>query len=77
MENTLRLRRAESGPKGISQMRVAKALGMSFNRYWRIENGETSPAPAEIKRFARYFRCSADVLFPSLAEASKKGGAAA
>jgi transcriptional regulator with XRE-family HTH domain len=78
MENTLRLRRAEQGTKGVSQMAVAKAIGMSFNRYWRIENDETEPEAKEIKSLARYFKCSASVLFPSLlGDGTKRDGAAA
>jgi transcriptional regulator with XRE-family HTH domain len=65
MENTLRVRRAE---RDISQMDVAKAIGMSFNRYWRIENDQTEPQTTEIRTLARYFRCAAAVLFPSLAK---------
>lgn len=76
MKNTLRLRRAEQGVKGVSQMGVAKAVGMSFNRYWRIENGETAPAPKEIKALARYFKCAASTLFPSLATDAKDGATA-
>jgi transcriptional regulator with XRE-family HTH domain len=67
MTNTLRLRRAERGPKGVSQMDIARTLGMSFNRYWRIENDQTDPSTREIKAFARYFKVDAVVLFPSLA----------
>jgi transcriptional regulator with XRE-family HTH domain len=77
MENTLRLRRAEQGDKGVSQMAVARAIAMSFNRYWRIENGETDPEPKEVRALARYFKVAPSLLFPSLAGDTEKTGSAA
>jgi transcriptional regulator with XRE-family HTH domain len=78
MENTLRVRRAEFRRKpktrqkreliqGVSQMDVAKATRIQFNRYWRIENDYTDPLPKERAALARFFKVSEAVLFPSLA----------
>lgn len=65
MENTLRVRRAEKD--GVSQRTVSKAVGIQFDRYFRIEKDYADPTPAEIKKLARYFRCADSILFPSLA----------
>lgn len=79
MENTLRLRRAEKGKRGVTQLAVAKAVRIERNKYWRIEMGYQDPTPAEIRALARYFRCSASIIFPSLAtdEAPENDGATA
>lgn len=79
MDNTLRVRRAEKGgqKRSIPQLEVAKAVKINMNRYWRIEQGYLNPTPAEIKALARYFRCSADILFPSLASTKATDGAVA
>lgn len=66
MENTLRVRRAER--EGISQMDVAKATRIQFNRYWRIEKGYAEPRPKERAALAKFFRTSESVLFPGLSE---------
>lgn len=62
MQNTLRVRRAEKG--GVSQWDTARAVGLSFNRYWRIEKGQTPPTPEEMTALAGYFGCSVGRLFP-------------
>jgi transcriptional regulator with XRE-family HTH domain len=75
MDNTQRVRRAE---KAVSQRTAAQGTGIAYDRFWRIENGFTDPEPKEIKAIARYFRCSASILFPSLAsDDSAKAGAEA
>lgn len=72
MDNTLRVRRAEKGERrSVSQLEVARATRIERNRYWRIEQGDAEPTPAEVKALARYFRCAAAVLFPSLAKAER------
>jgi transcriptional regulator with XRE-family HTH domain len=68
MDNTLRLSRAGKGKRGVTQLDVAKATKIERNKYWRIEMGYQDPTPAEIRALARYFRCSASILFPSLAD---------
>jgi transcriptional regulator with XRE-family HTH domain len=77
MVNTLRVRRAEFQRtkkhtkrkliQGISQMDVAKATRIEFNRYWRIENGYAEPRPKERAALAKFFKCAESVLFPALA----------
>lgn len=79
MKNTLRVRRAEYQRNlkkrakrellnGISQVDVAKATRIQFDRYWRIENGYAEPRPKERAALARFFKCSESLLFPSMAE---------
>lgn len=79
MENTLRVRRAEKSDGGrmLSQRKVAIGARIAFNRYWRIELDYVDPTPQEIKALARYFRCDAAVLFPSLATTTSTNGALA
>jgi DNA-binding XRE family transcriptional regulator len=36
-------------------MDAAAGLGMSLNRWWRIENGYTEPTPDEKQSIAAYF----------------------
>ena len=75
MENTLRVRRAERG--GISQRAVARSVRIQPDRYFRIEKDYAQPTEAEVKALARYFRCSASILFPSLAPEAATDGAPA
>jgi transcriptional regulator with XRE-family HTH domain len=61
MGNRLRVQRAE---RRQSQMAVAAALAMSFNRYWRIENGYTVPTDDERVLLATHFQTTPSELFP-------------
>ncbi len=64
-ENTLRVRRAE---RRINQFDVAAALGVSRDRYWRIENGYAVPTAAERTTLAEFFGVPNEVLFPAPTE---------
>lgn len=46
----LRVLRAE---RGLTQMAVARRLGISQAKYWQIENGYTSATSKELERLAR------------------------
>lgn len=59
--NTLRVRRAE---KAVNQFDVAAALGISRDRYWRIENGYAVPTDDEREALIEFFATSADVIWP-------------
>lgn len=59
--NTLRVRRAE---KAVNQFDVAAALGISRDRYWRIEKGYADPTDAERAALATYFGTPTDVIWP-------------
>ena len=53
--NRLRVIRAE---RGISQLDLALKIGLSPNRYWRIENGYTQPTQRELDRLAASLKVS-------------------
>lgn len=65
-DNTLRVRRAE---KRVNQFQVAAAVGLSRDRYWRIENGYAAATEEEIVQLATYFGSETVVLFPAAAAA--------
>ncbi len=50
LRKTLRIARAE---RDLSQRDVASAMGISLNRYWRIENDETLPSLPELRQLAK------------------------
>jgi transcriptional regulator with XRE-family HTH domain len=49
----LRVLRAE---RGLTQLAVARRLGMSQGKYWQIENGYTVATPRELARLASLLR---------------------
>jgi len=61
MKNTLFLRRAELR---ISQMALARATGIPFYRYWKLENGYIDPRPTDRDALAGYFGVPDSVIFP-------------
>lgn len=65
--NTLRIRRAE---RAVNQFDVAAVLGISRDRYWRIEKGYAQPTDAERAALLAYFEVDESVLFPAHARAS-------
>jgi transcriptional regulator with XRE-family HTH domain len=75
MKNRLRVRRAQRD--GISQMDVARDVGMSFNRYWRIENNHTVPTPEEQALLADYFGVKVTAVFPGAKRTAKDDGVVA
>lgn len=52
----------------ISQRDLAKAAGITADRYWRIENDHADPTADEIAALARVLEATPEALFPSLAE---------
>ena len=48
-------------------MEVASKLGVGLNRYWKIENGHTTPEPAERAKLARVFKVKVADVFPEVA----------
>lgn len=63
MPNTLYVERAR---RRISQMKLARAVGIPFYRYWKIENDYLEPSPADRERLAAYFRMpEAEIFFPA------------
>ena len=62
--NRLRVLRAE---RLWNQMEVASKLGVGLNRYWKIENGHTTPEPAERAKLARVFKVKVADVFPEVA----------
>lgn len=59
--NRLRVLRAE---RHLSQMQVARELGIGLNRYWKIENGYTVAEPAEREALALLFATTESAIFP-------------
>jgi transcriptional regulator with XRE-family HTH domain len=51
----LRVLRAE---RGLTQLAVARRLGVSQSKYWQIENGYTTPTDKEAERLARILKVS-------------------
>lgn len=61
-ENRLRVARAELR---VGQYDVAGAIGISRDRYWRIENSYAVPTEAERAALAAFFGMADDDLFPA------------
>lgn len=59
--NRLRVLRAE---RRISQMDAAAHLGMSRDRFWKIENGFIEPTEDEERALARLFKVQLEEIFP-------------
>ena len=51
--NRLKVLRAECS---ITQMDLAIKIGLSRDRYWRIENGYEKPSDAEVRKLAKALR---------------------
>lgn len=63
--NRLPVLRAE---KRLTQTDVAKKLGLATKfRYWQIENEQTTPTPAELRKLSRIFGASEAEMFPQRA----------
>jgi transcriptional regulator with XRE-family HTH domain len=65
MTNDLPVCRAR---RRISQRDLAKAAGISADRYWRIENDHNDPTDDEIRALAKALNATPAELFPTLAE---------
>jgi transcriptional regulator with XRE-family HTH domain len=66
MTNELPVWRAKRGR--ISQRDLAKAAGITADRYWRIENDHAEPTADEIAALARELQTTPEAMFPSLSE---------
>lgn len=66
MTNELHVWRAKRGR--ISQRDLAKAAGITADRYWRIENDHQAPTPEEVNALARELNTTPQELFPTLAD---------
>jgi transcriptional regulator with XRE-family HTH domain len=66
MTNELHVWRAKRGR--ISQRDLAKAAGITADRYWRIENDYAAPTDDEVNALARELKTTPAELFPTLAE---------
>jgi transcriptional regulator with XRE-family HTH domain len=51
----------------ISQRDLAKAAGITADRYWRIENDHATPTPDEVNALAAALDTTPAELFPTLA----------
>ena len=60
----LRVLRAEYR---ISQMDLARKLGIGTYRCWQLENGYIDPTPKERESFAKFFKVSEADVFPNIA----------
>lgn len=60
--NRLRVLRAE---RLWNQREVAYKLGVGLDRYWKIENGHTTPEPKEREKLARVFGVAETEVFPN------------
>lgn len=68
--NRLKVLRAECE---ISQLDLAIKVGLSRDRYWRIENGYDQPAADELRKLAKALRVSeADLGFSFQVEATQQ-----
>lgn len=56
-------KRASDGGKCTQQV-AASAVGISYNRYWRIENREAEATADERERLASYFGVPEGRVFP-------------
>lgn len=65
LPNRLPVLRAE---RAVKQTDVADAAGISANRYWRIENGETEPTDDERIVLARVLGVSQADIWPNRVE---------
>lgn len=65
--NTLRVRRAE---RRVSQLDLAVQLGMSPNRFWRIENGYALPTEAERAAIAQALGVPESEIWPEPSDAA-------
>lgn len=74
MRNTLYIRRHE---RRISQMALARATGIPFYRYWKLENEYVDPRPSDREALAAYFGVSDAVIFPDPPDAAAPDDAAA
>ena len=61
MRNTLYVRRAE---RRISQMALAREVGIPFYRYWKLENNYLDPSASDRAKLAAYFDCAESLIFP-------------
>lgn len=48
--------------RGLTQLAVARRLGMSQGKYWQIENCYTSATSKELDRLAQILRVNPDQL---------------
>lgn len=64
LPNRLPVLRAE---RAVKQTDVAHAAGISPNRYWRIENGETEPTDQERVDLAKVLGVSQAAIWPNRA----------
>jgi transcriptional regulator with XRE-family HTH domain len=60
--NRLRVLRAE---RHLTQWDTAAGVGISFNRYWRIEHGRAMPTDEERQRLAEFFGVAPRKVFPA------------
>ena len=67
MQRTLRLRqlRAARAGTGLSQIAVSLKADIKHYRYWRIENGYSTPTPEEVARLERVLETSLADVFPA------------
>lgn len=61
MENELRVARAK---RRITQVKLALAIGLHPNRYWRIEHDEVDPTLQEARAIAQALDLPVEELFP-------------
>lgn len=60
---TDRLQRMRFDRKRMSQRAVAHRAGMSYQRYWEIENGYREPDADDLRKLAAALRCTqADIM---------------
>ena len=71
MTNELHVWRAKRDR--LSQRDLARAAGITADRYWRIENDYAEPTAEEIAELARVLDTTPEELFPSLAEQQNAG----
>ena len=61
MGNRLRVLRAE---RAITQMDLARKIGLAVSNYWRIEKGYRHPSQAQRQALARALRVSQAEIWP-------------
>lgn len=64
--NELKFLRAR---RDLSQYDAAAAVGISVNRFWRIEHGYTSPTDAEVEAIVKFFGVRRRTIFEDEAAA--------
>ena len=63
VRNNVKQRRAQHGPRGVSQAHLARQVGVSRSYLHRLEQQERQPSAEVMFKIARYFKCGVEEVF--------------